>query len=111
MASVSPFLRDSHFFPQGYNELDPAKDTFHLNTLFGSNSGATIIDALDTLYLMDMTDELADAREWVRVLRLTQLGLAARAVASPRGSPRPNVTSGGVVNVAVRAARASIRYR
>eukprot|EP00037_Helgoeca_nana_P001424 m.26783 g.26783 ORF g.26783 m.26783 type:complete len:605 (-) comp11841_c0_seq1:100-1914(-) len=54
-----------HDHAWGYNELDPAKDTFHLNTLFGSNSGATIIDALDTLYLMDMTDELADAREWV----------------------------------------------
>ena len=51
---------------QGANELDPASNKSHQNTLFGSNSGATIIDALDTLYIMGMHDELSDAKDWVR---------------------------------------------
>lgn len=62
---------------QGYNELDAASNTFHQNTLFGSNSGATIVDALDTLHLMGMKEELAVAKEWVRTHMLLPAVYAA----------------------------------
>ena len=38
----------------------------HSSSIFGSSSmGATIVDALDTLYIMGMEDEFNKGREWV----------------------------------------------
>ena len=33
--------------------------------MFAGQTGATIVDSLDTLYIMGMTEELAEARSWV----------------------------------------------
>ena len=33
--------------------------------MFAGQTGATIVDSLDTLYIMGMTEELAEARRWV----------------------------------------------
>ena len=52
----------------GSNELRPISKTGHSASIFGaSSSGATIVDALDTLYLMDMKEEFERARKWVAV--------------------------------------------
>ena len=37
----------------------------HSPEYFGSLKGASLIDALDTLILMNMTDEVAHARGWI----------------------------------------------
>jgi hypothetical protein len=49
----------------GSNELRPMTKTGHSAQIFGSVQGATIVDALDTLLLMNMTREATDAREWI----------------------------------------------
>ena len=50
----------------GSNELRPISHTGHTASIFGaSSSGATIVDALDTLYIMDMKEEFERARKWV----------------------------------------------
>ena len=50
----------------GYNELDPIGRKPHKNGLFGTeNSGATIVDALDTLLIMGLHSEVAAGREWI----------------------------------------------
>ncbi|XP_066532587.1 mannosyl-oligosaccharide 1,2-alpha-mannosidase IA [Hoplias malabaricus] len=48
----------------GSNELRPVSKQGHSSNLFGSLKGATIIDALDTLYIMEMYDEFEAAAEW-----------------------------------------------
>ena len=52
----------------GRNELKPLSRTGHQAGIFGgaSNAGATIIDALDTLYIMGLQSELNDGLEWVK---------------------------------------------
>lgn len=45
----------------GYDELKPISKTYH--TWFGI--GLTILDSLDTMHIMGLHDELAEAREWV----------------------------------------------
>ncbi|CAG7734641.1 unnamed protein product [Allacma fusca] len=53
-------------FAWGANELKPFSQTWQNGHIFGSRSiGATIIDALDTLHIMGMTDEYKKARNWV----------------------------------------------
>eukprot|EP00039_Didymoeca_costata_P019723 m.338677 g.338677 ORF g.338677 m.338677 type:complete len:734 (-) comp18502_c0_seq1:111-2312(-) len=50
----------------GDNELMPKAKRGHSAGIFGSSKmGATVVDALDTLYIMGMKEELAEAREWV----------------------------------------------
>ncbi|XP_077408267.1 mannosyl-oligosaccharide 1,2-alpha-mannosidase IA [Vanacampus margaritifer] len=49
----------------GSNELRPVSKQGHSSNLFGSIKGATIVDALDTLYIMEMFDDFDAATEWV----------------------------------------------
>ncbi|XP_076445809.1 mannosyl-oligosaccharide 1,2-alpha-mannosidase IA-like [Babylonia areolata] len=50
----------------GSNELRPISKRGHSASIFGSLSlGATIVDALDTLYIMEMEDEYKAARDWI----------------------------------------------
>merc|ERR1712038_1117772 len=50
----------------GKNEVRPVSLRGHTASIFGSASmGATIVDALDTLYIMGMMEEYEKARDWV----------------------------------------------
>ncbi|XP_053678748.1 mannosyl-oligosaccharide alpha-1,2-mannosidase IA [Anopheles nili] len=50
----------------GKNELRPLSKRGHSNSIFGSfDLGATIVDGLDTLYLMGLHREFDEGREWV----------------------------------------------
>jgi len=50
----------------GKNEVRPVSLRGHSASIFGSSSmGASIVDALDTLYIMGMTEEYQRARQWV----------------------------------------------
>lgn len=50
----------------GHNELMPISKRGHSAGIFGqSMMGATIVDALDTLYIMGFTEEFKKARDWV----------------------------------------------
>ncbi|ESN94889.1 hypothetical protein HELRODRAFT_87481 [Helobdella robusta] len=51
----------------GENELKPISKRGHSANIFGhSKMGATIVDGLDTLYLMGLTEEFARGRQWVK---------------------------------------------
>ena len=50
----------------GKNELRPVSKRGHSASIFGSSSmGATIVDGMDTLYIMGMDEEFDKAREWI----------------------------------------------
>ncbi|XP_063810244.1 mannosyl-oligosaccharide 1,2-alpha-mannosidase IC isoform X2 [Pseudophryne corroboree] len=49
----------------GENELRPLTRDGHFGSLFGGLKGATIVDALDTLFIMDLKEEFEDAGMWV----------------------------------------------
>ena len=50
----------------GKNELKPISRSGHSAGIFGKTElGATIIDAMDTLYIMGLDDEYKKARDWV----------------------------------------------
>jgi len=50
----------------GHNELRPLSHRGHSASIFGpSKIGATIVDALDTLFIMGMDTEYKKARDWV----------------------------------------------
>ncbi|XP_029187089.2 mannosyl-oligosaccharide 1,2-alpha-mannosidase IA-like [Acropora millepora] len=50
----------------GINELKPISKKGHTGSIFGAlSSGATVVDALDTLNIMGMNDEFERARKWV----------------------------------------------
>lgn len=50
----------------GKNELRPLSKRPHTGSIFGAfDMGATIVDALDTLYVMGLKDEYDEGREWV----------------------------------------------
>ncbi|XP_030031428.1 mannosyl-oligosaccharide 1,2-alpha-mannosidase IA [Manduca sexta] len=50
----------------GKNELKPISKRAHLSSIFGAGDlGATIVDGLDTLYLMGLNDEFREGRDWV----------------------------------------------
>ena len=53
----------------GDNELKPVSKRGHSAAIFGKNSkmGATIVDSLDTLYMMGMMDAYNKAKDWVKV--------------------------------------------
>ena len=54
-------------FAWGKNELRPVSKRGHTASIFGSSSmGATIVDALDTLYIMGMEEEFERGRNWVK---------------------------------------------
>lgn len=49
----------------GKNELRPLSKNGH-NGVFGSNElGATIVDSLDTLYIMGLKEQYEEGRDWV----------------------------------------------
>jgi len=50
----------------GQNELKPVSRRGHSTNIFGSAAlGATIVDALDTLYIMGLDKEYSEGRDWV----------------------------------------------
>jgi len=51
----------------GFNELKPISKTSHNASIFGSAPlGATIIDSIDTLYIMGLVDEYNQAKNWIK---------------------------------------------
>jgi Glycosyl hydrolase family 47 len=55
-------------FAWGDNELEPVSRSGFVGQahLGGAKLGLTIIDSLDTLYLMGMQAELANATDWIK---------------------------------------------
>ncbi|CAI4229900.1 unnamed protein product [Auanema sp. JU1783] len=52
----------------GSNELRPISRTGHSASIFGSGDmGASIIDAIDTLYIMGFKEEYQEARKWIEM--------------------------------------------
>jgi mannosyl-oligosaccharide alpha-1,2-mannosidase len=50
----------------GKNELKPISKRAHTGSIFGSyDIGATIVDSMDTLYVMGMKEEFDEGREWI----------------------------------------------
>ncbi|XP_037026450.1 mannosyl-oligosaccharide alpha-1,2-mannosidase IA isoform X2 [Bradysia coprophila] len=50
----------------GKNELRPISKRPHTGSIFGtSDLGATIVDGLDTLYLMNLTKEFNEGKDWI----------------------------------------------
>lgn len=50
----------------GKNELRPISKRAHTGSIFGAyDIGATIIDGLDTLYIMGLKQEYQEGRDWV----------------------------------------------
>jgi mannosyl-oligosaccharide alpha-1,2-mannosidase len=50
----------------GKNELKPISKRAHTGSIFGAfDLGASIVDSLDTLYIMGMKDEFDEGREWI----------------------------------------------
>lgn len=77
----------------GANELKPIAKSGHSAGIFGSSSmGATVIDALDTLYIMGLNDEFKQARDWVAE------HLNFRVVSKIHFLVKPNVNSTKIVN-------------
>lgn len=62
----------------GKNELRPLTRNGHIGNMFGGLRGASIIDSLDTLYIMGLMDEYNEAKEWVQ----TSLDLNSNGEAS-----------------------------
>lgn len=50
----------------GQNELRPLSKRGHSAGIFGKTAlGATIVDGLDTLYIMELMDEYKKGRDWI----------------------------------------------
>lgn len=50
----------------GKNELRPITKRAHSASIFGSMPvGATILDGLDTLFIMGLDDEFKQGRDWI----------------------------------------------
>nr|DBA33583.1 TPA: hypothetical protein GDO54_001248 [Pyxicephalus adspersus] len=49
----------------GENELRPLTKDGHFGSLFGGLKGATIVDALDTLFIMNLKEEFEHAERWI----------------------------------------------
>lgn len=66
---MAKFAWDSYAqYAFGENELKPLSRRGHSANIFGSGAmGATIVDSLDTLYIMNLTEEYKKARDWVAV--------------------------------------------
>uniref|UniRef100_A0A8C3W200 alpha-1,2-Mannosidase n=1 Tax=Catagonus wagneri TaxID=51154 RepID=A0A8C3W200_9CETA len=52
-------------YAMGKNELRPLTKDGYEGSMFGGLSGATVIDSLDTLYLMELKEEFQEAKAWV----------------------------------------------
>ncbi|XP_053431990.1 mannosyl-oligosaccharide 1,2-alpha-mannosidase IC [Nycticebus coucang] len=52
-------------YAMGENELRPLTRDGYEGNMFGGLSGATVIDSLDTLYLMELKEEFQEAKAWV----------------------------------------------
>lgn len=52
----------------GKNELKPISKSGHTPGIFGyaNDLGATIVDALDTLYIMGLHEQVKDGTKWVK---------------------------------------------
>ncbi|KAA0702627.1 Mannosyl-oligosaccharide 1,2-alpha-mannosidase IC [Triplophysa tibetana] len=50
----------------GKNELRPLTKNGHIGNMFGGLRGASIVDSLDTLYIMGLMDEYQEAKEWIQ---------------------------------------------
>nr|XP_035970775.1 mannosyl-oligosaccharide 1,2-alpha-mannosidase IC isoform X1 [Halichoerus grypus] len=57
--------RSYKLYAMGKNELRPLTKDGYEGNMFGGLSGATIIDSLDTLYLMELQEEFQEAKTWV----------------------------------------------
>lgn len=52
----------------GYNEVRPVSKLPHTESIFGGEKlGATIVDAIDTLYIMGLNEEYLAARTWIEL--------------------------------------------
>ncbi|KAJ0070178.1 hypothetical protein NL108_002496, partial [Boleophthalmus pectinirostris] len=50
----------------GHNELKPIAKKGHSTNIFGNSQlGASIVDALDTLFIMGLQEEFKDGQEWI----------------------------------------------
>lgn len=50
----------------GFNEVRPVSKTPHTESIFGGEKmGASIVDGIDTLYIMGLKDEYMAARTWI----------------------------------------------
>eukprot|EP00092_Neocalanus_flemingeri_P032575 GFUD01035431.1.p1 GENE.GFUD01035431.1~~GFUD01035431.1.p1 ORF type:complete len:656 (+),score=150.26 GFUD01035431.1:141-2108(+) len=60
----------------GKNELRPVSKRGHSASIFGSSSmGATIVDSMDTLFIMGMTEDFEKGKEWIsNNLDMNQMG-------------------------------------
>ncbi|XP_045046625.1 mannosyl-oligosaccharide 1,2-alpha-mannosidase IC isoform X2 [Desmodus rotundus] len=52
-------------YAMGKNELRPLTKDGYEGNMFGGLNGATVIDSLDTLYLMELREEFQEAKAWV----------------------------------------------
>uniref|UniRef100_G1U019 alpha-1,2-Mannosidase n=1 Tax=Oryctolagus cuniculus TaxID=9986 RepID=G1U019_RABIT len=52
-------------YAMGQNELRPLTKDGYEGKLFGGLGGATVIDSLDTLFLMELKEEFREAKAWV----------------------------------------------
>ncbi|XP_036991819.2 mannosyl-oligosaccharide 1,2-alpha-mannosidase IC isoform X1 [Artibeus jamaicensis] len=52
-------------YAMGKNELRPLTKDGYEGSMFGGLNGATVIDSLDTLYLMELREEFQEAKAWV----------------------------------------------
>ncbi|XP_028594637.2 mannosyl-oligosaccharide 1,2-alpha-mannosidase IC [Podarcis muralis] len=52
-------------YAMGKNELRPLTKNGHIGNMFGGLRGATVVDALDTLYIMELQEEFQEAKDWV----------------------------------------------
>lgn len=51
----------------GYNEVKPISKRPHSASIFGSSPmGATIVDSMDTLFIMKMREEFDQGKEWIQ---------------------------------------------
>ncbi|KAI7806139.1 putative mannosyl-oligosaccharide 1 [Triplophysa rosa] len=50
----------------GKNELRPLTRNGHIGNMFGGLRGASIVDSLDTLYIMGLMEEYEEAKEWIQ---------------------------------------------
>lgn len=50
----------------GLNELEPVSKKQHSTSVFGSHAfGATLVDAMDTLYILGLHSEFEQGRNWI----------------------------------------------
>lgn len=50
----------------GKNELRPLSKKAHTGSVFGTYElGATIVDSMDTLYIMGLEEEYQEGRKWI----------------------------------------------